>query len=164
MALLLLVVVIGGVTVARLASGPAKVESVGPAAPVVTSSGPDSHLGDDSVATSQSPPAPSSFPGAAPPDAVAVDFTRAWLKTRGVTSADWVRGLKPYATKNLLEKLTGADPASVPATAIRGPAQVQARDSLVTEVSVPVEPGMLRLRLTVVERRWLVDGVDWERP
>jgi hypothetical protein len=163
-ALVLVVLVIGVVAVARVASGPPDVESVGPPAPVVVSSGPDAELGDDSIGSPESSPVPSTIPGAAPPDVVAVDFAKAWLKTKGVTSAEWIRGLKPYSTQRLLDRLAGADPKSVPATSVRGPAQIRVRDAVVTEVSVPVQPGVLNLRLTVGNNRWLVDGVDWERP
>jgi hypothetical protein len=163
-ALVLVVIVIGVVSVARAVSGPSRVETVGPPPAVATTVASSGELGDDSVATSESPAVPTSIPGAPPPDAVAVDFTRAWLNSRGVSSDQWVNGLKPYATAHLLDRLKGADPTSVPADAIRGPAQVRARDSLLTEVSVPVAPGTLNLRLVVSDGRWLVDSVDWERP
>lgn len=164
MALILGVLIVAVVGVARVASGPAEVESVGPPPPVAPSPTTSPTHGDDSVATSESPPAPTSIPGAPGPEVVALDFTRAWLKSRGVTSAQWVRGLEPYATPRLLEELRDADPTSVPADAVRGPARVRARDEELAEVSVPVEPGTLKLRLLVSGSRWLVDGIDWERP
>jgi hypothetical protein len=164
MALLLGVLILAVVGVARVATGPVGVESVGPPPPVAPTPTTSPEHGDDSVATSESPAVPTSIPGAPGPDVVALDFTRAWLKSRGVTSAEWLKGLQPYATPRLMAEFQDADPTSVPADAIRGPAQVRARAPLLAEVSVPVEPGTLRLRLLVTGGRWLVDGVDWERP
>jgi hypothetical protein len=164
MALVLGVLIVAVVGIARAVSGPLTVESIGPPAPIVPSLTASPELGDDSVATSESPPTPSSIPGAPPPETVALDFTRAWLNSKDVTSAQWLKGLEPYATPRLLGELKDADPATVPADAVRGPVQVRARDSLLAEVTVPVNPGNLRLRLLVTDGRWLVDGVDWERP
>jgi len=162
LALIGVVLVVVVVSVARAMGGSRPVDSVG-APPPLSSPTASSELGDDSVATSEAPPVATSIPGAPPPDAVAVDFTHAWLRSKGVTSAQWVKGLQPYITPRLLDQYKDADPASVPADSIRGPAQVRVRDSLLVEVDVPVTPGTLKLRLLVANGRWLVDGVSWER-
>ena len=158
-ALLLVVAVVG---VARAIGGSRPVESVG-SPPLLSSPTTSSELGDDSVANSESPPVATAIPGAAAPDVVALDFTRAWLRSKGVTSAQWVKGLQPYVTPRLLEQYKDADPESVPAESIRGPALVRVRDSQLVEVDVPVTPGTLKLRLLVANGRWLVDGVSWEQ-
>jgi hypothetical protein len=163
LALIGVVLVVVVVSIARAVGGPRPVESVGPPPPVHVTPTATEELGDDSVATSESPPSPTSIPGVAPPDAVALDFARAWLRSQGVTSAQWVKGLEPFITRRLLEEYRDADPTSVPASSIRGPAQVRARDSQLAEVDVPVTPGMLKLRLIVSGGRWLVDAVSWER-
>lgn len=157
--IVLVVVVVG---VARAVSGPQESDTVGPPPPVQVSASPD-ELGDDSVATSEGPPSAASISGVPAPEKVALDFTNAWLRSTGVTSAQWVQGMQPYSTKRLLEQFKDADPTSVPAESIRGPVTVRPRDSQLVEVDVPVTPGTLKLRLLVTNGRWLVDGVSWER-
>src|SRR5688572_24451588 len=88
LALVGVVVVVAVVSVARAIGGSAPVDSVG-APPPLSSPTATSELGDDSVATSESPPVATSIPGAPSPDVVALDFTRAWLRSKGVTSAEW---------------------------------------------------------------------------
>ncbi len=158
--IVLVAVVVG---IARAVGGPSPVESVGPPPPITVPTGSSAELGDDSVATSESPPAATSIAGAPAPDAVALNFARAWLKSTGVTSAQWVKGLEPYSTRRLLDELRDADPTSVPAESVRGAAVVRARDSELAEVDIPVTPGTLKLRMLVANGRWLVDGVSWER-
>jgi hypothetical protein len=156
----LVVIVVG---VARVISGPQPVETAGPPPPLQVSASSSEILGDDSVATSEGPPSISPIPGAPAPEKVAVDFANAWVKSAGVTSAQWVKGMEPYSTKRLLEQFKDVDPASVPAESVRGPATVRPRDSQLAEVDVPVTPGTLKLRLLVSNNRWLVDAVSWER-
>jgi hypothetical protein len=173
-ALVLFVLVMGVVAIARAASGPVENDQLGPPPPVTTtpataSAAPTASTtgtvpGDDGVADSEGPLSPSSLPGMPAPDAVAVDFARAWLTTDGRSNEQWLKGMEPYATRNLLDKLKGVDPTEVPANAIRGPARVTTRDALLVEVSVPVQPGTLILRVLGTSGRWLVDGVNWERP
>ncbi|WP_203934442.1 hypothetical protein [Virgisporangium ochraceum] len=115
------------------------------------------------MATSEGPPSATAISGVPAPEKVALDFTNAWLRSTGVTSAEWVKGMEPYSTKRLLEQFKDADPTSVPAEAVRGPVTVRPRDSQLVEVDVPVTPGTLKLRLLVTNGRWLVDGVSWER-
>jgi hypothetical protein len=165
-ALVLVVLVLVAVGLARAAGGPSKPSALtGPppsAAPSTSAS--DTALGDDSVATSESPQTPSSAPGSRPPDAVALDFARAWVRTDGVSGEQWLKGMTPYATTGLIERMQGADPATVPADAVRDGSEMRVRDSELVEVSVPVSPGLLRLRVVLSSGRWLVDSVDWERP
>ena len=158
--LVLVVIVVG---VARAVSGPQPFETVGPPPPLQVSPSSSEVLGDDSVATSEGPPSITAIPGVPAPEAVALDFARAWLRTNGITSAQWVKSLEPYSTKRLLEEFKDVDPASVPAESIRGSATVRPRDSQLAEVDIPVTPGTLKLRVLVSNGRWLVDGVSWER-
>jgi hypothetical protein len=163
MAIIGIVLIVAIVGVARAISGPQDSDTVGPPPPAAISPSASDELGDDSVATSEGPPTAISISGAPAPEKVALDFTNAWLRSSGVTSAQWVKGLEPYSTKRLLEQFKDADPTSVPAESVRGPVTVRARDSQLVEVDVPVTPGLLKLRLLVTSGRWLVDGVSWER-
>jgi hypothetical protein len=162
LALIGLLLVVAVVGVARAIGGSRPVDSVG-TPPLISGPSASSELDDDGIAEVESSPVATSIPGAAAPEAVALDFTRAWLHSKGVTSAQWVKGLQPYITQRLLDQYKDADPTSVPADSIRGPAQVRVRDAALVDVDVPVTPGTLKLRLLVNNGRWLVDGVSWER-
>jgi hypothetical protein len=175
MALVLLVLVLAAVGVARAVSDHS------PASPVVApppttgasgvgASGPDASAGssealsDDSVNGSESPQAPIVSPGADAPEVVALKFANAWLRTKGVSSAAWLKGMQPYLTQRVIDLLADTSPEKVPATDVRGPVELGTRSATLVEANVPVNPGTLRLRLIVNKGRWLVDSVDWERP
>lgn len=158
-----IVLVVAIVGVARALSGPQDSDTVGPPPPPALPPSSSSELGDDSVATSEGPPTATSISGVPAPEKVALDFTSAWLRSTGVTSAQWVKALEPYSTKRLLDQFKDADPTSVPADSVRGPVTIRPRDNQLVEADVPVTPGMLKLRLLATSGRWLVDGVSWER-
>ncbi|SRR6266511_773625 len=105
---------------------------------------------------------PRTSPGAAAPETVAVQFTKAWLN-HGVSAADWHKGVAKYTTKTLADRLGGVDPGSVPADQMTGAATVVHQESAYVEVTVPCDAGTLVLRMVVNDGRWLVDGVDWRR-
>jgi hypothetical protein len=165
-ALVLTLLVLGAVGIARSVTGtyqnaPLAGPATEPSLSSSNSAGPTA--GNDSVPTPESPSPPLTSPGAAPPEQVAADFTRAWLKHDGVTSAQWRQSLAKYATPALLEKLKDTDPAGVPAKRTTGPVTLQNRAATFVEAILPVDSGTLRLRLLATNGRWLVDGVDWER-
>jgi hypothetical protein len=117
---------------------------------------------DDSIISDGPPASPTTKPGTAAPEAVAYAFASAWVDHRGVTAKAWYDGLLPHATKDLAAKLTGVDPAGVPADRIVGrPAMTPVGDGLV-DALVTVDTGKVRLRLIAPQGHWLVDGVDWE--
>jgi hypothetical protein len=118
---------------------------------------------DDSIIVSEPPASPTTSRGTAAPEAVAYAFASAWVDHRGVSAKKWYGGLLPHATKDLAAKLSGVNPAGVPADRIVGrPAMVPVGDGL-TDAVVTVDNGTLRLRLVAPDGRWLVDGVDWEQ-
>jgi hypothetical protein len=163
-ALLLTLTVLAVVGVTRQLAGSYR---AGPlAGPVVEPShgSIDPTAGDDSVVAPESPPPPETSPGAAQPTDVAVSFARAWLNHDGVTGEQWRQNMRKYATSTLLDKLKDTDPAGVPAQRMTGPVTVRNRAESFAEATIPVDSGTLRLRLVATNGRWLVDGVDWERP
>lgn len=160
----LLVFGIGAVVLIGLALGgpshPSGVTAGVPSAvPTVIESGQE----DDGVGAPESPPAPSTSPGATPPSKLATEFITAWLRHTNVTPDAWFAGLKPYMTTNLAGELTGVDPAGVPASRITGAVTLIDHDVSVVEASIPVDSGTVTLRLLATNGRWLVDGVDWTR-
>lgn len=119
--------------------------------------------GEDGVVSPPAAVQPVTSPGARPPEGVATAFATAWVSHRGKDSTAWVGGLRPHATRSLVDKLVGVDPAGVPADRITGAAQVIPHGESFVEVAIPVDSGSLRLRLIADGGRWLVDGVDWAR-
>jgi len=165
-ALVLAIVVLGIVAALRGLSGSRPPPPAGLGGAQVTAStnaSAEPFEGDDSVDAPPTPPDPVTSPGAATPATVAMKFATAWLHHSGVTAQQWWNGLKPYATKALLDKLKDTDPTRVPAERTTGPAEIQNRDVSFVDVSVPLNSGTLKLRLLATNGRWLVDGVDWER-
>jgi hypothetical protein len=125
----------------------------------IAASGPDDGVEDG---PSIQPRQPSLDPGAAQPLAVAAKFMQAWLRSE-LSAERWHAGITPYTTTALATKLSGVDPAGVPAARTTGEAQVIPRGTGAAAVTVPVDSGTVQLRLVVVDGEWLVDGVDWSR-
>ncbi|MFC0030713.1 hypothetical protein ACFFMM_14420 [Micromonospora chaiyaphumensis] len=163
-ALVIAVLVFGVIGAARLVSGPVDSTlglSTRPSQPISTV---DPHAGDDGVLSS--PPAavaPKTRPGEATPEQTAGRFTTAWLTGPGSTAEAWQSRLRPLSTPALLEKMTGADPETVPARRVTGAVTLRARTESFVEALVPLDDGRLRLELVAPDGRWLVDAVDWER-
>ncbi|MEU1966957.1 hypothetical protein ABZ541_10630 [Micromonospora sediminicola] len=163
-ALVIAVLVFGVIGAARLVSGPVD-SGLGlttrPTQPISTV---DPGAGEDGVLSS--PPAtvaPRTRPGEATPEQVAGRFTTAWLTGPGTTGDAWQAKLRPLSTPALVEKMTGADPETVPARRTAGPPTLRPRTESFVEALVPLDNGTLRLELVAEDGPWLVDAVDWER-
>ncbi|MBW4703631.1 hypothetical protein [Micromonospora sp. RL09-050-HVF-A] len=162
-ALVIAVLVLGVIGTARLVSGPDDLRaglSSRPREPITTV---DPEEGDDGVIATPSPESPRTRPGELTPEQTATRFTTAWLGGSTTTAEQWQAALRPMSTPELTEKLTGADPAGVPAVKIAGAPTLRPRTAVFAEVLVPLEGGRLRLELVAPDGRWLVDAVDWER-
>jgi hypothetical protein len=118
--------------------------------------------GPAAVATSGAVTAPSLSPGTAAPLKVAGAFLTAWLNSK-LTADQWHAGVSRYATPALSAKLSGVDPAGVPATRTTGEMTVSPRGDGAAAAIVKVDSGTVELRLIATEGQWLVDGVDWSR-
>lgn len=164
-ALVIAGLVFGVIGVARLVSGPVD-STLGltnrPREPISTV---DPEAGDDGVLSSPAAaPTPETRPGELTPEQTANRFTTAWLTGPGSSGDAWQARLRPLSTPALTEKLTGADPESVPAQRIAGQVTLRPRTESFVEARVPLDNGQLRLELVASEGRWLVDVIDWERP
>ncbi|RKR89611.1 hypothetical protein BDK92_3966 [Micromonospora pisi] len=162
-ALMLAVLILGVVGAARLVSGVSGNDSGLSGAPVEPIATVDPTTGDDGVITTEPPPTPRTSPGAAAPEEIAGRFAAAWLAHEGVSAKQWHDKLRPLSTSGLADRLSGVDPAGVPAERLTGKLEVVTRSAELVEVSVPVDAGTLRLELVAPQGRWLVDAVDWER-
>jgi hypothetical protein len=162
-ALVLAAVVLGVVGAAKLFSNSAGAGpglSGAPEQPILTVS---ATVADDGLASAEPTPSPKISPGTAVPATVAKAFGKAWVNHRGVTAEEWYAGLLPHCTEPLAKKLAGVDPVGVPADRLTGePVLIPYADQVV-DATIRVDSGLLRLRLTAVDGRWLVDGIDWER-
>ncbi len=162
--LLLAIMVLAVVWLGRVFSGPGTgtpvvARDTGTTRPTIST---NPH-GDDGVGSPPPPPPPSTRPGTAKPEAVAYAFASAWVDHRGVSAKEWYDKLLPHATSGLAERLSGVDPAGVPADRIVGKPTVIPHAASLVEATVGVDSGRLRLRLVAPDGRWLVDGVDWQR-
>jgi hypothetical protein len=165
-ALVLVVLIVGIVATARTFVDGGSRNEVGPLLdPVTTAPAASPTLGDDSEfePSSAPPESPQLSPNAAPPATVANQFVTAWLKHTGVTAAQWRAALTPHATAALMSKLKDTDPAGVPAQRVTGDVRVEMRSPSLAEVTIPVDSGMVRLRLVPNAGRWKVDFLDWGR-
>ncbi|MEU8387403.1 hypothetical protein [Micromonospora sp. NPDC048842] len=163
-ALVIGVVVVGVLGAARLISNPgdsADGLSSRPDGPIITV---DPTAGDDGLLNSAAPPSPVTSPGARTPEQTADRFAKAWLGRPGMTTEEWQAGLRPLSTPALREKLTGAEPESVPAEKVTGPPTMRERTETFVELVLPLDAGGLRLELVTSDGGWLVDVLDWERP
>lgn len=120
------------------------------------------HQPDDGVATQPPVQSPSVAPGAADPLDVAASFAASWVQGTRSPNA-WLAALRPHCTEHLLDQLSGVDPASVPARKVTGPPTLIPRAFTYAEVTVPLDAGVLKLRLLGPDGHWYVDGVDWDR-
>lgn len=162
-AVVLAVVVFGVVGAAKVFSGSddaAPGLNGAPEQPILTVT---ATIADDGLASPEPTPSPKISPGTAVPATVATAFGRAWVNHSDVTAEEWYAALLPHCTEALAKKLVGVDPAGVPADRLTGePVLIPYADRIV-DATIRVDSGLLRLRLTAVEGRWLVDGIDWER-
>jgi hypothetical protein len=94
--------------------------------------------------------------------AAATDFTTAWLR-RTLPAAQWLDGLRPLATADLIERLTGVDPLDVPTEAVAGEPTIRNRSAIYADVLVPIGTSdHLALGLVNVDGGWLVATLDRE--
>lgn len=128
----------------------------------------DSSSGGTTASTTQETrlTAPLSTATPAPPAsqalAVAVSFTKAWANhPAGITSQQWLAGLKPYTTDEYLPQLASVDPANIPATKVTGAAvSIESTTSSVV-ADVPTDGGTLKVTVIMTPQQgWRVSKYD----
>jgi hypothetical protein len=134
-----------------------------------TSTGPyPSGLAATGTATSTLPtrqPGPLSSPTPAPPNGdalrVAKDWVAAWVNhPAGMTSEQWLAGLKPFTTDEFLPQMSTVDLAQIPATKVTGePSVVESYTSSV-KLTIPTDGPTLRLTLISTNVGWRVADYD----
>jgi hypothetical protein len=105
--------------------------------------------------SSPAPPAP-----AAPaPEALAIAkrWTTAWVNhPAGITSQQWLAGLKPFTTDEYLAVMATVDPANVTATAVTGPPVAVSATASSVEANVPTDAGDIAVRVIATQQGWRV--------
>ncbi|MEV0215624.1 hypothetical protein [Micromonospora sp. NPDC050695] len=163
-ALVIAVLISGVIGAARLVAGPGDSGdglSSRPNRPITTV---DPTAGDDGMLSTEAPPSPVTRSGARTPEQTAEQFAAAWLGRPGMTAEEWQAGMRPLSTPTLTEKLSGAEPETVPAEKVMGSPTMRERTETFVEMLLPLDAGQLRLELVASDGGWLVDVVDWERP
>jgi hypothetical protein len=158
----LIVVVAMVVIVARLAADgrtPAPVPRISDALPTVpATNGDDGVDGVDGIDDDE----PDSYPDDPAVLAAAAEFTTAWLR-RTLPAQEWLDGLRPLATEDLVERLAGVDPLDVPSGTSLGEPTIRARSDVYADVLVPIaQHDALALGLALDEGRWRVATLDRE--
>jgi hypothetical protein len=156
-ALVLIVLIAGVLAIAKLAGGrtgrTTTPRLAGPTSTVNPTAGDDAE-----IATT-----PTAFADDTVVKNAATAFVSAWLKRDRSPSA-WHAALVPLSTAALGQSLDGVDPIGVPATRTTGPPTLVRRTEAFAQVSISVDTGTVVLDLLNQGGRWLVDGVDWDRP
>jgi hypothetical protein len=136
-----------------------------PSAPAVTSTdapttAPPPAAEDGVVAPTRDAPKVNA-PVSSPIIAAASGFAHAWLNV-GVGTDAWRAGMSPFTTTRLQQALHDAEP-SVPATQVTGTITTPTVAERYAIASVPLDNGLLSLRLVIIDQSWLVDSIDWQR-
>ena len=109
-------------------------------------------------------PAPPSPSTAAPDPAaldVAVRWTTAWANhPAGVSTYQWLQGMRPYTTEEYMTIMESIDPANVPATKVTGPATAISSVAGSIDVRVPTDSGPLAITLIKTDAGWRVTHYD----
>jgi hypothetical protein len=109
-------------------------------------------------------PAPPSPSSAAPDPAaldVAVRWTSAWANhPSGVSTYQWLQGMRPYTTEEYMTIMESIDPANVPASKVTGPATAISSVAGSIDVRVPTDSGPLAVTLIKTTEGWRVTHYD----
>lgn len=134
------------------AGGPATTARPAPGAPTQTALPPVPELTPTTLPVSRAP--------AAAMD-VARRWSAAWLRPRpGVSTQQWLDGLRPYTSEEYLGVLAAVDPANIPATRLTGaprPVRVSPRS---LQVEVPTDAVTLLVLVVDTEQGWRVAGYE----
>jgi len=114
--------------------------------------------GDDSADDEE----PADFPDDAAVLAVASAFAAAWLRSDR-TADEWLDGLRPHSTEDLVDRLADVDPSEVPANATLGEPALRARTETHAQVLIPIAShDALVLGLALTDDGWLAVTLDRE--
>ncbi|MBP2364976.1 hypothetical protein [Pseudonocardia parietis] len=114
------------------------------------------------------PPVAGLTPEALPLDqapAPALEVARVWASAwvnhpDGITSQQWLAGLRPYTTDEFLGVLANVDPVNIPASRVTGPATPTRVAPKSVEVAVPTDTLRLTILVVDTDAGWKVSRYD----
>lgn len=90
-----------------------------------------------------------------------VNWTRAWLKHPiGTLNPQWVVGLAPFTTDELLGQLRSVEPANVPSTFISSAPKLREVQASSVKLEIATNGAMLRLTVISTPAGWRVSAYD----
>jgi hypothetical protein len=98
---------------------------------------------------------PPQTPTSAPPSPEALEVAESWGRAwvnhpEGVTTDQWLSGLRPFTTEEQLTEMATVEPANIAATEVTGPPE--AVESFTSSVKVKLPTNAGELLVTVIER------------
>jgi hypothetical protein len=105
--------------------------------------------------------APVQTPTSAPPAAKALDIAVQWVKAwvnhpEGVTTEQWLNGLKPLTTEEQIAVMSTVDPRNIQATAVTGEPTVKVSYTTSVEAIIPTNAGSLDITVIATPEGWRV--------
>jgi hypothetical protein len=105
--------------------------------------------------------APAQTPTSAPPAPKALEIATAWAKAwvnhpDGVSTEQWLTGLKPYTTEEQIAVMSTVDPRNIQATAITGEPTVKVSYTTSVEATIPTNAGVLDITVIARPDGWRV--------
>lgn len=110
--------------------------------------------------------APLVQPTSAAPSQEALEVAKAWARAwvnhpAGITSAQWLDGLRPYTTEEYLTStMSTVDPANIPATAVTGDPVVVSSYTSSVQVVIPTNGPKLSITVSKTDDGWRVSAYD----
>ena len=105
--------------------------------------------------------APAQTPTSAPPAPKALETATEWAKAwvnhpDGVSTEQWLNGLKPYTTEEQIAVMSTVDPRNIRATEVTGPAAAKVSYTTSVEAVLPTNAGVLDITVISTPQGWRV--------
>lgn len=123
-------------------------------APGQTTSVPPSSLPTRQTAPAQTPTSAAPAPKALE---IATLWAKAWVNhPEGVTTEQWLTGLKPYTTEEQVAVMSTVDPRNIQATKVTGEPTVKVSYTTSVEAILPTDAGSLDITVIATPQGWRV--------
>lgn len=104
---------------------------------------------------------PPGTPTSAPPSDQALDVATRWAQAwvnhpEGISTEEWLEGLRPYTTEEYLVVMSTVDPANIPATEVTGPPEATESYTSSVTVSLPTDGPTLTITVISTPDGWRV--------
>ncbi|HEU5471152.1 MAG TPA: hypothetical protein VFV67_10905 [Actinophytocola sp.] len=126
--------------------------TTGPAAPPTTTVPQTSlptRISTPTQAPTPAPPAPKALE-------VATQWATAWVNHEGVSTEQWLEGLRAYTTEEQLAVMSSVDPRNIAATAVTGKAVATDSYTSSVDVNVPTNGGTVSILVIATPQGWRV--------